>query len=257
MNSTIHTLLNHRSIRFFKDQAIPMEDLATMLDSMNRTATSTGMQMASWIRVTDPKLKVELAQVAHQPYLAKVPELFIFIVDIYRNCQIAKAKGYQGSKFRSMDNFFQGLADAYLQAQSLTLAAEASGLGAVFFGSILNDPTRVIQLLKLPELTFPILGLGMGYPDDQPEKKPRIPVDMKLGENSYPYLANYDQTFQAYDEAMSHYYDTRNKNQRSDTFTNQVISKLAQGKKKRAQLMRVVQSQGFDVWLEDETEYGY
>lgn len=27
-------------------------------------------------------------------------------------------------------------------------------------------------------------------------------------------------------------------------------------KKKRAQLMRVVQSQGFDVWLEDETEYG-
>ena len=57
-----------------------------------RTATSLGLQTSSIIRVTDHQIKQELAEVCNQEYVARVPELFIFIADLYRNSQIAKEK---------------------------------------------------------------------------------------------------------------------------------------------------------------------
>ncbi|MBG9981394.1 NADPH-dependent oxidoreductase [Facklamia sp. DSM 111018] len=252
MNSTIETIQNHRSIRFFKDQKVEEEKRSLLLETMNRAATSTGMQTASVIRITDGSIKQEIAKIANQPYINHVPELMIFVVDLYRNSQIAKAKGYTGEKYRSMDNFFQGVADAYIQAQTFTIAAESLGFGAVYFGSILNDSAKMIELLQLPSLTFPIVGLGYGYPNDNPELKPRIPVEYKVGENTYSAYSDYLELLKEYDTEMTQYYDTREKNQRSDSFTDQVKDKIESGKMLRSKMMQVVKTQGFDVMLEKE-----
>ena len=45
-----------------------------------RTATANGMQ-ASWLFITDSEIK-EIAQVCNQEYVARAPELLIFIVDL-------------------------------------------------------------------------------------------------------------------------------------------------------------------------------
>ncbi len=250
-NFTTNHQLNHRTIRFFQDKPIPDELMDHLLTVMNRTATSNGLQTASVIRVTDDDKKQQISEVSNQAYIAKAPELFIFLVDAYRMKEIAQASGSDGDDYRSMNVFFQGVADAYLNAQNLTTAIESFGLGATFLGSILNDSQRMIDILDLPELTFPILGVIFGYPDDDPELKPRMPLDLKVGENGYPHSEDILADLAPYDEEMTHYYDTRQKNQRSDSYTKQIIRKVENPSEKRNELLRVVKNQGFDLNIED------
>ena len=252
MNETIKHQLAHRSIRFFKDEAISEAQLNTYFEVMRRTATSVGLQSYSAIRVTDPAKRAALAEVANQAYLKDVPELVVFIVDCYRIHQIAKEKGHSTEKTATMDRFFQGAADAYLAAQNLTNAIESDGLGAVYFGSILNDPAKIIEILELPQYTFPLVGVGFGVPDDQPELKPRMSLDFILGENGYPLHENYVEDLADFDDEMTQYYDTRQRNQRSETYTNNVLKQLDRYNPKRAQMLQVVEAQGFDLGLTEE-----
>lgn len=251
MNEMIQKQLNHRTIRFFKDRPVDAEQLQLVLDVMNRTATSNGLQGYSVIRVSDSDKKAKIAEVCRQPYVAQLPELFIFLVDSYRNYAIATAKGYAGEAYRSMDFFFQGAADVYLAAQNMTNALESMDMGSVFLGSILNDSQAIIDILELPQLTFPLLGLGFGYPDDAPELKPRMPLVIKVGENQYPSFNNILEELSEYDDTMTKYYDTRFKNQRSDTFTEQVVKRFQSAPELRAKMMQVVQKQGFDLKLSE------
>ena len=100
----------------------------------------------------------------------------------------------------------------------------------------------MIDILDLPELTFPILGVIFGYPDDDPELKPRMPLDLKVGENGYPHSEDILADLAPYDEEMTHYYDTRQKNQRSDSYTKQIIRKVENPNEKRNELLRVVKN---------------
>lgn len=249
LNFTNQHQLKHRSIRFFEDRPVDPELLDIFYQVMQRTATSTGMQLASYIRITDPYLKEEISKVSSQKYITKAPELFIFLVDAYRHVQIAQEKGYDSNFKANMEQFFQGAADAYLTAQNLTNAVESHGLGATFLGSILNDPPRIIELLNLPKYTFPLVGVIFGYPADSPQLKPRMPMKFRLAENSYPFFDNIVEELAEYDETMTHYYDTREKNRRSDTFTDQVVKKIQTTKEKRKLVVKYIQDQGFDLML--------
>lgn len=57
MNETIRTQLEHRTIREFKDQKIPHQVFEQLMEVARRTATSTGMQASSIIRVANPDMK--------------------------------------------------------------------------------------------------------------------------------------------------------------------------------------------------------
>ena len=155
-------LLNHRTIREFKSTPMSPQQLNLLLDIAKRTATSMGMQSFSIIHVVNPDLKGAIAEVCNQEYVARVPDLFIFIVDAYRNSRIARERGVESVGERDSDRFFQGWTDAAIAAQNMVAAAELSGFGTVFFGSILNNAPKMIELLKLPELTFPVVGSALG-----------------------------------------------------------------------------------------------
>ncbi|MBG9987850.1 NADPH-dependent oxidoreductase [Aerococcaceae bacterium DSM 111176] len=254
MSQTIKDQLKHRTIRFFKDKPVPQETLEQLWEVMNRTASSNGLQSASIIRITDPKIKQELSVICRQHYVADLPELYVFIVDSRRMGNIAMEKGYEGDNYRNMDLFFKGWTDSSLMAQNLTNAVESLGLGAVFLGSILNDVGKVIELLKLPKLTFPVLGIGFGYPNDDPQLKPRMSMDLKIHENQYQEPESYLETLADYDEEMTHYYDTRENNRRSDTYTDQVLRSFQKEIDKRALMMQFAEQQGFDFRLSEEME---
>ena len=185
MNEMIKKQLNHRTIREFKEKEIPEDVYRTLLEVAQRTASSTAMQQSSIIRVTDSKLRKGIADICTQEYAARAPILLIFIVDTYRNHQIALEQGYDLDSSGDMDRFFQGFTDATLAAQNMINAAEAMDLGTVVFGSVLNDPWKLCELLELPKYTFPVLGLGIGYPNQDPELKPRMDMKFRVFDNKY------------------------------------------------------------------------
>ncbi len=252
MNKTIENQLNHRTIREFKDKPIEEEKMQQLFEVANHTATSTGMQSYSIIRITDQELKNKLSEVCNQEYVRRAPEVLVFIVDVFRNAEIARAQGEHLKAERDMDRFFQGFTDGVLAAQNMTVAAESMGLGAMYLGSVLNDSAKVVELLNLPELTFPIFGMGLGYPNQEPQLKPRMPVELKVFENEYKKSDDIMADIAEYDEEMQTYYDLRDANNRVDSFSNQVVTRLKSATPKRSQLLRVVKDQGFDFQLEDE-----
>ena len=242
----IDVLLNHRTIREFKSSPMPPQQLSILLDIAKLTATSMGLQSFSIIRIVNPELKAAIAEVCNQEYVARVPELFIFIVDAYRNSRIAREQGITSDIERDSDRFFQGWTDAAIAAQNMVAAAELGGFGTVFFGSILNNVPKMIELLKLPELTFPVVGVGIGVPNQKPQLKPRMPREANVFDDSYTVFDSYMELLEDYDEEMEQYYDMRDTNRRVDSFTKQVAGKKAVPL--RQKLIQQAEAQGFKFY---------
>lgn len=237
----------HRTIREFTDQKISDGDIDTILKSTMRTATSVGMQMASIIRVKDQDKKDQIAKICNQDYVARAPELMVFIVDFYRNNRIILDTGQSIDKDSDVDIFFQGFTDAALMAQNMTNIVESMGMGAVFLGSILNDTEKIIEILSLPELTFPVLGLGFGYPNQDPQLKPRMDYEFRVFEDEYKIYDDYSQILASYDEELTSYYDLRDQGARSDSFFNQVVQKANSSNPKRQEIINVARKNGFKL----------
>ena len=241
MNETIKTQLNHRSIRAFKEQELTKEEVELLVDVARHTATSKFMQAYSIISITDPTLKAAFAAISKQPYVENNGHLFLFVVDYHRNVQLTKAQELQGTA----DYFIAGLTDATIAAQNMVVAAESLGMGTVFLGSLHNDAQQIIDLLGLPEYTFPAVGLAVGWPNQEPQLKPRLPKEVIHMENQYQALENPLKDIEAYDEEITGYYDTRDLNNRVDRFSKQVADKMETLPPKRLALLEVIQKQGF------------
>ena len=245
MNETIQTQLNHRSIRAFKEQELTKEEVELLVDVARHTATSKFMQAYSIISITDPPLKAAFAAISKQPYVENNGHLFLFVVDYHRNVQLTKAQDRPAKLQGTADYFIAGLTDATIAAQNMVVAAESLGMGTVFLGSLHNDAQQIIDLLGLPEYTFPAVGLAVGWPNQEPQLKPRLPKEVMYMENHYQALENPLKDIESYDEEITGYYDTRDLNNRVDRFSKQVADKMETLPPKRLALLEVIQQQGF------------
>ena len=245
MNETIQTQLNHRSIRAFKEQELTKEEVELLVDVARHTATSKFMQAYSIISITDLTLKAAFAAISKQPYVENNGHLFLFVVDYHRNVQLTKAQDRPAKLQGTADYFIAGLTDATIAAQNMVVAAESLGMGTVFLGSLHNDAQQIIDLLGLPEYTFPAVGLAVGWPNQEPQLKPRLPKEVMHMENQYQALENPLKDIEAYDEEITGYYDTRDLNNRVDRFSKQVADKMETLPPKRLALLEVIQQQGF------------
>lgn len=213
-NATIEALLGRRSIRKFKDEAIDDDTRATLETVAQHAASSQFLNDWSAIRITDPATKAKLAEFGHQPYIATAPLLYVFVIDEHRNARIAERKGIDPASdefhLKYSYRFTQAQNDAVLALHAMETAAYSLGLGCVILGSLLNNIPGLIDVLNLPEYTYPVLGLAIGKPDQNPTVKPRMPRTMQFFENTYPADADgvLDQ-LPAFDEEVHRYYDLR------------------------------------------------
>ena len=245
MNETIKTQLNHRSIRQFKPLALTQEEVDLLVDVARHTATSNFRQSYSIISITDQKLKEEIAEIANQPYIPNAGHLFVFVVDQRRNTLIAEAKGAEALVQGSPERFISAFSDAMIAAQNVVVAAESLGMGTVYLGSILNDNAKLSELLKLPKYVYPAVGLAVGWPDQEPQLKPRLPRHVIHMENYYQDLENPLEELKDYDAEVHEYYDLRDLNNRVDEFTTQIAKTMDKSVANRANTLKDLQKQGF------------
>lgn len=178
-NATVDTLLERRSIRKFKPKPLSDDIVETLETVAQHAASSQFLNDWSAIRITDPAAKKRLAEIGGQPYIATAPLLYVFVLDEHRNAAIAASKGVETASDEFTLNgsyrYTQAQNDAVLALHAMETAAYSLGLGCVILGSLLNDVPALIDLLNLPEYTYPVLGLAIGKPDQDPALKPRMP----------------------------------------------------------------------------------
>ncbi|NIY83102.1 oxygen-insensitive NADPH nitroreductase [Vibrio hepatarius] len=221
MNSTIQTMLGHRSIRKFTAQPIDKEQLDTILQAGLAASSSSMLQVVSVIRVTDKEKRQQLAKYAgNQAYVDSAAEFLVFCIDYQRHATINPQVQADFTELTLI-----GAVDSGIMAQNCLLAAESMGLGGVYIGGLRNNAQHVDELLGLPQNTAVLFGMCLGHPDQDPEVKPRLPAHVVVHENQYQQLDLDD--IKRYDQTMHDYYSNRSSNQKQSTWSQEVTTKLA------------------------------
>lgn len=214
MNDVIKLLQSHRSIRKFTDQEIPRGLLLELIKAGQAAATSSHVQAYSVIHVKDAANRERLAELSGgQGYVASSAVFLVFCADMKRPTEASARTGANVERGMT-EQLLVATVDTALMAQNVAVAAESEGLGICYIGGIRNNPEAVSELLKLPPHVYPVFGMCLGYPDHQPEVKPRLPVEAILKEDYY--TDDSDQVV-AFDDSMRAYYQSRSSgNKNSD-----------------------------------------
>lgn len=246
-NPTIDVLLNRHSVRKFTPEAITADEMETLETVALRAASSQFLNDFSIIRIEDTALKTQFATIGNQSFIAEAPLLYLFVADEYRNLSIAQAQGVdidQAFALRSSHRFIQMHNDAVLALQSMETAANSLELGCVILGCILNDPQAIIDLLNLPQYTYPVLGLAIGHPDEYPLPKPRLAREAQVFVDSYN-ISN-DALFHSvsdFDAAVHEYYVEREESRPVNAFSAH-IKEISLGRS-GSEVSSLAQGQGF------------
>lgn len=179
-------LLNrHVTIRKFLDKAIEQDVLNEILYSGTRASTTGNMQVYSMI-VTRDKENIRRLAPFHfnQPVARNAPLLITFCADFNRFSKWCKYSQAQPG-YANFLSFFTAAIDALLVAQNVCIAAEEKGLGICYLGTTTYNAEEIITELKLPQLTFPVTTVALGYPDGQPEPSDRLSLEATVHYERY------------------------------------------------------------------------
>ncbi|MEZ0393406.1 MAG: nitroreductase family protein [Pseudobdellovibrionaceae bacterium] len=176
-NSAYDLIMSHTSIRLYQNRKVPDEVLNRILNAATRASSSGNMQAYSIIVTTSEVLKAELLKPHfNQSMVTEAPVFLTFCADFNR-----MRKWLQHNEApENFDNFMSFMIasiDAILASQNAALAAEAEGLGICYLGTTLASTAEIAQILKCPQNVVPVVGFCLGYANEIPQLKDRLPMD--------------------------------------------------------------------------------
>jgi nitroreductase len=198
--SVINAIKQHRSIRAYKPDPIPDAVLQEILEAGIRASSSGNMQTYSIIVTRDRALREQLyAPHMEQEMVLDAPVLLTFCADFHRMRRWLRLSDAPDN-FDNFMSFMIAAIDATLVSQNVALAAEARGLGICYMGSTLANCDQIGAILKLPPNVVPVVGFSLGYPDENPALRDRLPFSGLV----------HDETYQDYaDEQIKQIYHDR------------------------------------------------
>ncbi len=242
MHEIVRLLRAHRSIRRFRPDPLPQGLVEELVTAGQAASTSSFIQACTLIQVNDAGDRERLAEYAGgQPYVASAPLFLVFCADMQRHRLACDMNGVEMLSGYA-EQFITATVDCALFAQNMMVAAEAQGLGGVYIGGIRNRIAEVAELLALPELVYPVFGLCLGWPDQDPEVKPRLPLEVVLKQDRYDDSGDRER-IAAYDRVVEAYYANRLGNNKRMTWSRQMAGMLE--KEARPHMLGFLRERGF------------
>lgn len=244
----LDTIMQHRSIRQYKDTPVDEKDLNEILEAGTRASTTGNMQLYSIVITRDDEKKKELSP-AHfnQPMVMQAPVHLTFCADINRFHRWCKQRNAEPG----YDNFLwyiNAAIDALLVSQNVCLAAEEKGMGICYLGTATYNADQLIRILNLPNGVVPVAAIVMGYPDEDPGLTDRLPLEGVVHYETYnDYTAeDIDRIFSEKEslEETRQIIEENNKETLAQVFTDNRYKK-EDNLHFSKQYLKVLQSQGF------------
>lgn len=248
-NPIIKAMMNRKSIRKYQPD-MPSDDVI-------HTIVRAGQQAPFAIQLCSLILSRDRERHAYE-----APLKFIICVDAHRAELVAARRGWH----IVMNDLFLlvlGMQDAALMAQNMVMAAESLGLGSCFLGAAPYQAEEIVTQHNLPKRVFPLVGLVMGYPAEDPPTRPRYPLPFSLFEDQYPAFdeETIQQAMAAMDEGYleQDYYQGMNtmiplRGEREETFTfenyswtEHISRKVGQWHQSPDELVKKLAACGFEI----------
>ncbi|MEY2342132.1 oxygen-insensitive NADPH nitroreductase [Acidithiobacillus sp. IBUN Pt1247-S3] len=243
MNDVFTLLQNHRSIRQFRPDPVDAATLADIVRCGQHAATSSNIQACTVIQVEDRAQRNAIAQLAgDQEQVRSAAAFLVFCADLHRAeaiCTRAETPFVAGMT----EHFLIASIDAALFAQNCVIAAESIGLGTCYIGAVRNHPREISDLLHLPTQSYPVFGLCLGHPAQDPEVKPRLPLSVVLKREGYDESADAE-GIAAYDATMHAYYAQRSSNAKNNSWSQEVAALV--GREARPHMRAFLEEQGLN-----------
>ena len=232
MNLVLESLFKHKSIRKYQNKPLEDEKLGLIVKAAQAAPTWCNGEQVSIIVVKDQATKDKIKELCWgQTHVGSCAAFLVFCADYYRLSLAFEKAGKKKEDFEkymsNIDTLLIGSHDVGIALQNATVAAESMGLGTCHIGAIRNKPLEIVKLLNLPKYVIPLVGLTVGYPDDDPGLKPRLPPKAVCFGEKYS-TENAKAGIDEYDEIFKKYLAQRESNARdcnwsqriSDTYTS-------------------------------------
>ncbi len=172
-NPVIENIMARRSVRAYKEQAVPRELLEQVVECGINAPNAMNAQQ--WeVRVVESKAWIDKATEAYKQSVKGTPaEKMVTepsFKNMFRNAPAVIFIGHKPSKYTAVD--------CGLMAENMMLAAQSLGLGTVCMASPVMFLTQAAGAEFLSSLSFsdgyePLICIGIGYADEAPAAKPR------------------------------------------------------------------------------------
>lgn len=206
MNETVRLIQSHRSERSYKSDSIPDEILDDIIEAAHLAPTSMNSQQVSIVVVKDAQRRQRISEIAgNQPWIAKAPVFLAVIADLYKTRVGCEKVGVTQQTQHSVEAVICAATDVGIALGTIMIAARSYGLGIVPIGGIRRNPEQMIEVLGLPQNTFPVAGVVLGYVDQPATQKPRLPVASFRHEERY-HQENLLPAINAYDASLPEYW---------------------------------------------------
>ena len=217
--------LKHRtSIRKYSSKEVPSQLITALLENAERTPTMGNLQLYSVIVTRDKAIK-KLISPPHfnQPMVQEAPVVLTFCAD-YRRTSLWATQRQAQPGYNNFLSFLNAATDALLYCQTFCNIAEEAGLGTCFLGTTIYSPQPIIDILKLPQLVFPVATITLGWPDEAPALTDRLPIESIIHEETYrDYTPELINKFYAPKEALpenQHFVEINNKQTLAQVITD-------------------------------------
>ena len=207
---------NNKSKRKYKDEDVDEKDLDKILEAARLAPSSINGQQWSVIVVKDKNTKKEFANLTGgQKWVEDAPVFLVFVADYYRTAIALEKENKEFKNIESIEATMVSAVDVGLAFSNAMNMAEAMGYGIVPIGAVRRDPIKVIELLDLPKYVYPVLGMCIGVPDEDPMKKPRFPKSAMVHKEKYNrdlegLVDEYDEIIKGYMKERTEGQDIRN-----------------------------------------------
>jgi nitroreductase len=145
-----------RSVRKYRPDPVAQAKVDLVLEAARLAPSWANGQCWTFVVVTDPKVKHELAQAGNE-WIEAAPV-------IIAACADPEASGSKGDQ-----SYY--LLDVGIAMEHLVLAAAEQGLGTCWIGWF--DENKARKALGVPEGIRVVASTPLGYPDEEPEARPR------------------------------------------------------------------------------------
>jgi nitroreductase len=169
-------MAGHRSVRRFSARPLDPAFVDGVLEEALHGSSSSGnLNMVSVVRTCDPARRQRLYELhLEQPMVLQAPCVLTFCADSFRTRQWLAHRGARLG-FADFLSWHVAAFDAIILAQTAALALESHGLGICYMGTTLYAMRELVEFLELPENCLPVTTLVVGWPDEAPAQRDRLP----------------------------------------------------------------------------------
>ena len=160
--NVMEAIKSRYSVRKYKEKTVEKEKLNKILEAGRLAPSAGNRQEWRYVVVTD-KQKIQRLMVAakNQRFVGKAPVIIAACAETDNHVMACGQLCYP--------------IDVAISVDHITLAAVEEGLGTCWVGAFYED--QVKDILDIPEKIRVVQLLTLGYPDDSPKSKRRIPLN--------------------------------------------------------------------------------